>query len=127
MWSWFRRRRPEPAPAADPEPDDPAPEPDADDAEPDADAVAALAVTDELDLHHFAPKEVGDLVTEYLHAAHAAGLRRVRIIHGKGIGALRRTVHAALDRHPRVASYRLGDERSGAWGATLVDLLDADA
>lgn len=117
MWSWFRRR-PKAVPAPEPEPDD----------EPDLENdVAAPALTDELDLHHFAPREVGDLVTEYLHAAHAAGMRRVRIIHGKGIGALRRTVHAALDRHPLVARYRLGDERSGAWGATLVDLVDAAA
>ena len=85
---------------------------------------AAPEITDELDLHTFLPREVGDVVEEYLHAAHAAGLRRVRLIHGKGIGALRRTVHAVLDRHPLVAGYRLGDERSGGWGATLVDLVD---
>jgi dsDNA-specific endonuclease/ATPase MutS2 len=81
-------------------------------------------LTDELDLHHFQPREVADLVTEYLHAAHAAGMRRVRIIHGKGTGALRRTVHAALERHPLVAGFRLGDQAAGTWGATLVDLRD---
>jgi len=80
-------------------------------------------LTDELDLHHFVPREVGDLVTEYVHAAHAAGMRRVKLIHGKGTGALRRTVHAALDRHPLVASYRMADDRSG-WGATVVELND---
>jgi dsDNA-specific endonuclease/ATPase MutS2 len=86
-------------------------------------AVTEPPLTDVLDLHHFVPREVADLVTEYVHAAHAAGMRHVKLIHGKGIGALRRTVHAALDRHPLVVSYRLGDERSG-WGATLVDLVD---
>ena len=83
-------------------------------------------LTDELDLHHFVPREVADLVAEYLDAAHAAGMRQVRLIHGKGIGNLRRTVHAALDRHPLVASYRLADDRS-SWGATIVELVDVSA
>jgi dsDNA-specific endonuclease/ATPase MutS2 len=87
------------------------------------DAITEPPLTDELDLHHFLPREVADLVTEYVHAAHAAGMRAVKLIHGKGTGALRHTVHAALDRHPLVARYRLADDRSG-WGATLVDLVD---
>ncbi|HTJ42314.1 MAG TPA: Smr/MutS family protein [Kofleriaceae bacterium] len=77
-----------------------------------------IEITDELDLHHFAPKEVADLVGEYLEAAHEKGFTRVRIIHGKGTGALRRTVHAALDRHARVARY-FADQ---TWGATIVEL-----
>jgi dsDNA-specific endonuclease/ATPase MutS2 len=77
---------------------------------------------DELDLHTFRPAEVADLVEEYLHAAVARGFPVVRIIHGKGTGALRRTVHAVLDRHPAVVSYRLAGERGGSWGATLVEL-----
>ena len=88
----------------------------------DPDAVVAVAITDELDLHHFAPREVGDLVTEYLDAAQAEGLTVVRIIHGKGIGALRRTVHAVLARHPAVLSHRPGGDREGGWGATIVTL-----
>jgi DNA-nicking Smr family endonuclease len=88
------------------------------------DQITQVPITDELDLHHFSPREVGDLVTEYLHEAHAIGLRTIRLIHGKGIGALRRTVHAALDRHPLVASYRLADDRS-SWGATIVELREA--
>jgi dsDNA-specific endonuclease/ATPase MutS2 len=80
---------------------------------------------DSLDLHHFAPRECGDVVAEYLDAARAAGLRHVRIIHGKGTGALRRSVHAVLARHPAVRSYQLADERSGSWGATWVELRDA--
>jgi len=91
----------------------------------DEDEVTEPPLTDELDLHHFVPREVADLVTEYVHAAHAAGMRQVRLIHGKGIGNLRRTVHAALDRHPLVASYRLADDRS-SWGATIVELVAGD-
>jgi dsDNA-specific endonuclease/ATPase MutS2 len=90
--------------------------------DPDDDAVTVIEIGDELDLHHFRPSDVKELVTDYLEEAAARGFREVRIVHGKGTGALRRTVHAILERHPRVASYRLGDERSGAWGATMVQL-----
>ena len=40
----------------------------------------------------------------------------------KGIGNLRRTVHALLGRHPHVTAYRLGGHGGGGWGATIVDL-----
>ena len=86
------------------------------------DAAAAPALTDELDLHTFVPRECADVVAEYLRAAQAAGMTRVRIVHGKGTGTLRRIVHGVLDRHPAVRGYRLADERGGSWGATLVEL-----
>ena len=90
------------------------------DAAPAALADGALAA--ELDLHTFAPRECADLVGEYVTAAAAAGLRHVRVVHGKGTGALRRLVHAVLARHPAVVGYRLADERAGGWGATVVEL-----
>jgi DNA-nicking Smr family endonuclease len=77
---------------------------------------------DELDLHTFRPAECADLVEEYVRAAQEAGLSVVRIVHGKGTGTLRRLVHAVLDRHPAVLAYRLAGERSGSWGATIVEL-----
>lgn len=83
-------------------------------------------VGDELDLHTFAPRECASVVDEYLRTAHAAGLAMVRVVHGKGTGALRRTVHAVLARHPLVREYRLADERSGSWGATWVALRPRD-
>ena len=46
----------------------------------------------------------------------------MRIIHGKGTGTLRRIVHGVLEKHPAVATFSLGDERGGSWGATLVEL-----
>ena len=86
------------------------------------DDVVAPELTDELDLHTFQPRECADVVEEYVRAAHEAGMASVRIVHGKGKGTLRTITHAVLDRHPAVASYALGDERSGSWGATVVML-----
>ncbi len=73
-----------------------------------------------LDLHTFAPSEIGSLVPEWLEASRAAGLRELRIVHGKGTGALRRSVEALLARHPLVASFRTAGEDAGGWGATVV-------
>ena len=73
-----------------------------------------------LDLHVFDPRDVKDLVPEYLQACREKGILRVRIIHGKGKGVLRRTVHAILDRLPEVQSYRLAGEDASSWGATIV-------
>lgn len=81
-----------------------------------------LPIDGVLDLHTFKPSEVKDLVTEYLAACQQKGIFEVRIIHGKGIGALRRTVHALLSRHPEVVSFTLDHPQFGGWGATLVHL-----
>ena len=75
-----------------------------------------------LDLHTFRPQEIKTLVPDYLEACRERGILRVRIIHGKGIGNLRRTVHALLQRDPHVASYALASEAFGGWGATIVHL-----
>jgi DNA-nicking Smr family endonuclease len=87
-----------------------------------SDAPVPLPITGELDLHTFQPSDLGELIPAYLEACAARGIHEVRVIHGKGIGTLRTTVHALLQRSPRVASFRLGDETSGSWGATLVKL-----
>lgn len=79
-----------------------------------------IPITGDLDLHTFRPGEAAGLVEEYLAACREHGLASARIIHGKGTGALRATVHAVLRRSPIVESFRLGDETCGGWGATLV-------
>jgi DNA-nicking Smr family endonuclease len=86
------------------------------------DAPLPLPITGELDLHTFRPSDVGKLIPAWLAECAAHGLREVRIVHGKGTGTLRTTVHALLRRSPLVQSFRLGDEHSGSWGATLVTL-----
>ena len=81
-----------------------------------------IPITGELDLHTFRPQDIASLLEEYLAECAKQGRREVRIIHGKGTGTLRETVHAWLRRSPRVGQFQLGDERSGSWGATLVTL-----
>lgn len=89
------------------------------------DALATPALTDELDLHTFLPRECADVVEEYVRAAAEAGMTSVRIIHGKGTGTLRRIVHGVLERHPAVRAFRLADGARGNWGATIVELAPA--
>lgn len=81
-----------------------------------------LPIDGVLDLHSFQPREVKDLVLDYLVECRARGILRVRIIHGKGIGQLRQTVHAILAKHPEVAEFHLASEHFGGWGATIVHL-----
>ncbi|HJO02480.1 MAG TPA: Smr/MutS family protein [Acidobacteriota bacterium] len=80
-----------------------------------------LPIDGVLDLHTFHPRDAKGLVDDYLDACKQRGITEVRIIHGKGTGALRRVVHAALQRRDDVASYRLAGDGS-SWGATLVSL-----
>jgi len=93
----------------------------------DDDTPVPLPIDGVLDLHCFRPSEVGRLVLDYLDACRERGILRVRIIHGKGMGTLRRTVHAILERSSLVASFRLAGEDAGGWGATLVELRGSEA
>lgn len=81
-----------------------------------------LPIDGVLDLHAFRPGEVKDLIPDYLAACRERSIYSVRIIHGKGTGTLRRTVHAVLERLDVVASFRMAGEDAGGWGATLVEL-----
>ena len=63
-----------------------------------------IAITDVLDLHSFRPSEVPDVVRDYLDAAYEKGFRQLRIIHGKGTGALRDHADEARGKQERMSS-----------------------
>ena len=77
-----------------------------------------VPIEDFIDLHPFQPRDVPDLVDEYLYQAIARGYRLVRIIHGRGIGIQRETVQSILRKHPRVRSFADAPDR----GATIAIL-----
>ena len=62
------------------------------------------------------------MIDAYLQACQERGISSVRVIHGKGTGTLRETVHALLRRRTDVVEFHLGNETSGGWGATIVTL-----
>jgi DNA-nicking Smr family endonuclease len=92
------------------EPDQPPPDP------------IELPIDGVLDLHSFRPWDVKEAVIHYLEACRARGVLEVRVVHGKGIGQLRQTVHATLAKLPFVLSYSIAVERYGGTGATIVHL-----
>ena len=75
-----------------------------------------------LDLHQFQPKEVKDVVADYIDCCLEEKIYSLRIIHGKGIGVQREIVRALLRRHPAVLSFRHEGGSGGGWGATVVEL-----
>ena len=79
-----------------------------------------LPIDGTLDLHAFAPSDVRSVVGEYVAAAHQAGLREVRLIHGRGTGVLRGIVQATLERHPLVVEF--WDAPDSHLGATVARL-----
>ena len=81
-----------------------------------------LRIEDSLDLHAFAPRDVVSVVDEYLRAAAARGIREVRLIHGRGIGAQRAAVQSLLRRHPLVEGFHDAPVERGGWGATVARL-----
>lgn len=89
--------------------------------------VVEVPIEDALDLHAFAPREIPDVVCSYLEAAHAAGFREVRLIHGRGIGVQRTRVQATLARHPLVERFGDAPPDRGGWGATIAWLSAASA
>lgn len=80
-----------------------------------------MEITDSLDLHAFAPRDIKSIVETYLFEAYKKGFRTVRIIHGKGVGVQRETVRKVLGNTDFVKSFKNAPEFSGNWGATIVN------
>lgn len=81
-----------------------------------------LEIDGTLDLHHFSPKDLKTLIPDYIDECLDKKIYHLRIVHGKGIGNLRRSVHALLERSEHVVGFKLAGEDGGSWGATLVQL-----
>ena len=83
-------------------------------------APVRLPIEDHLDLHAFRPSEISEVVDASLEAAQEAGVREVRLIHGRGKGVQRARVQRLLARDPRVERFVDAPPGRGGWGATLV-------
>ena len=81
-----------------------------------------IPITDVLDLHSVPPKDMKEVVEEYLIEAHRLGYKALRIIHGRGLGVQREMVRAVLTRTSFVESFGDAPAEAGGWGATLVTL-----
>jgi DNA-nicking Smr family endonuclease len=86
------------------------------------DNAVELPIDGVLDLHTFSPRDVKKLLPDYLSVCRERGIFEIRVIHGKGTGAMRKMVHALLGKMPGVESFRTACEDAGGWGATLVQL-----
>jgi dsDNA-specific endonuclease/ATPase MutS2 len=89
----------------------------------DEDQPIELPIDGVIDLHTFRPQDVKDVVLGFIDECEGRGIYDLRIIHGKGIGQLRNTVHALLKKHPKVESFSLASEYYGGSGATIVHLV----
>jgi dsDNA-specific endonuclease/ATPase MutS2 len=89
----------------------------------DPDEPIELEITDVLDLHTVAPRDVREAVEAYLEEARARGFRFVRIIHGRGIGVQRDAVRTVLARTPFVQTFSDAPAEAGGWGATIATLI----
>ncbi|HEX7548099.1 MAG TPA: Smr/MutS family protein [Candidatus Methylomirabilis sp.] len=81
-----------------------------------------LPIEDSLDLHAFAPRDIPDVVGEYLAECARRGLGEVRLIHGRGTGTQRAIVRSLLANHPLVQAFFDASPERGGWGATVVRL-----
>jgi DNA-nicking Smr family endonuclease len=82
--------------------------------------VKEIPIEHTLDLHTFQPRDIKSVVEQYINAAHEAGLREVRLIHGRGRGVQRGIVQSVLEKHPLVERFEDAfDSHLGATVATL--------
>jgi DNA mismatch repair protein MutS2 len=86
------------------------------------DVTADESFTNELHLRGMTTDEVGDAIERFVSAAVVHGIATLRIVHGKGTGALRARTQEVLKRLPEVRSFRLGRWGEGDTGVTVVEL-----
>lgn len=88
-----------------------------------SDVSQEVPIEDSLDLHAFNPRDIPSVVDEYVTAAHTAGFRLVRLIHGRGKGVQRAVVQSVLDHHPLVVEF--WDAQDAHLGATVARLINS--
>ena len=81
-----------------------------------------VPIEDSLDLHSFLPRDVPDVISDYLDEARRRGFREVRLIHGKGKGVRRAELRRLLATDARVAETFDAPPERGGMGATIVIL-----
>ncbi|MDH4233177.1 MAG: Smr/MutS family protein [Nitrospirota bacterium] len=81
-----------------------------------------IPVDGTLDLHTFDPRDLKELLPDYLEACREKKILQVRVIHGKGSGFLKKRVHSILSRLSSVESFKQAGDDAGGWGATIVIL-----
>lgn len=81
-----------------------------------------IPIEDFLDLHTFHPRDIPNLIEDYLEECLRLGFVSVRIIHGKGTGTQKMRVQELLRRNPNVRSFEDAPADAGGWGATIVEL-----
>ncbi len=79
-----------------------------------------IPIEDAFDLHSFRPEDVSSALAEYLREVRLAGLREVRIIHGKGTGVRRAQVRKILASQDEVEEFDDAPPERGGFGATVV-------
>lgn len=86
------------------------------------DGVVELPLDGRIDLHPFHPRDVKDVILSYAEACRERGVLELEIVHGKGTGALKRTVASVLGNMPEVVWFGPADGARGGWGVTLARL-----
>ena len=80
----------------------------------------AMSVGSEVNLIGMTTDEAIPEMEKFLDDAYLAHLESVRVVHGRGTGALREAVHRRLRKLPYVKSFRLGEYGEGDSGVTIV-------
>ena len=84
----------------------------------------SMTVSPEINLIGMTTDEAVPAMDKYLDDAYLAHLEEVRVIHGRGTGALRAALHKELKRLKYVKEFRLGEYNEGGTGATVVVFKD---
>lgn len=78
-----------------------------------------IELNNELDLHHFSPKDTKEIVLEFIKISKANNLKSIKIIHGKGKSVKKFQIYKLLESSNDVKSYY---EDGSNWGSVIIVL-----